>query len=113
MNNILAKNIIFLREKFGYSQTQLASYLNISPQAVSNYENAKRTIPADVLSKLAILFDVEEYDLYEDNPQQMDVFSAFAFRADEIKEEDMKAIVQFKKIVINYFNLVKELEDEH
>ncbi|WP_321425981.1 helix-turn-helix transcriptional regulator [uncultured Bacteroides sp.] len=109
---MIAENIRLLREKFGYTQTQVASYLNITSSAVNQYESKARSIPADVVSKLAILFNVEEYDLYEENPQQQSLISAFAFRADELKEEDLKSIAAFRKIITNHFHLSNALENE-
>ena len=42
-----------LREDNDISQTTIAKYLNISQRAYSHYENGERTIPTEVLCKLA------------------------------------------------------------
>lgn len=109
---MLSKNIRSLREKFGYTQAQVANYLEITASAVNQYENDARPIPAVVVSKLSLLFSVEEYDLYQDNPQQQQILSAFAFRANELVEADFKSISAFKKIVLNYFHLSEALSNE-
>jgi transcriptional regulator with XRE-family HTH domain len=109
---MLSKNIRSLREKFGYTQAQVANYLGITTSAVNQYENDARPIPTDVVSKLSLLFSVEEYDLYQENPQQQQILSAFAFRANELVEDDFKSISAFKKIVLNYFHLSEALSNE-
>lgn len=109
---MIAKNIRMLREKFNFTQAQIASYLNITPAAVNQYESGVRSVPADVVSKLAVLFNVDEYDLYEEDPQQQNLLTAFAFRADELTDEDIKSVSAFRKIVTNYFHLSNALSDE-
>ena len=104
-SNIISKNIRELRNKFGYTQAFIAEYLNITPSAVNQYENDARTIPESVVEKLAILFNVDEYELYEENPEKQLVNSSFAFRADELTAADMQQISKFKKIITNYLNM--------
>jgi len=108
-NNILSKNIRELRNKFGYTQAFIAEYLNITPAAVNQYENDARTISESVIEKLALLFNVEEYDLYEENPEKQAVLTSFAFRADELTGSDMQQISKFKKIITNYINMSEAL----
>lgn len=47
-----------LREENHLTQAQLAEKLGVSKVSVQNYENEKRTLPADVLLKLSDLFNV-------------------------------------------------------
>ena len=105
---MIQKNIRSLRNKFGYTQEQVAEYLNISTAAVTQYETGARVVPAATVSKLALLFNVEEYELYQEEPQQQLILSAFAFRASELQPDDLKSISEFKKIVLNYFHLSNE-----
>ena len=104
-SNFISKNIRELRNKFGYTQAFIAEYLNITPAAVNQYENDARSIPESVVEKLAILFNVDEYELYEENPEKQLVNSSFAFRADELTAADMQQISKFKKIITNYLNM--------
>lgn len=106
---MLSENIRELRMKFGYTQGQIAKFLGISSAAVTQYETGARVVPAATVSKLAILFNVDEFELYQEEPQQQQILSAFAFRADELLPQDLKSISEFKKIVLNYFYLSKEL----
>jgi transcriptional regulator with XRE-family HTH domain len=108
-NSIISKNIKDLRVKFGYTQAFIAEYLNLTAAAVNQYENDARTIPTSVIEKLAILFDVEEYDLYEENPEKSQLISSFAFRAGELSAQDMQSVSKFKKVILNYLNMSSAL----
>lgn len=108
---MLAENIRSLRLKLGYTQEQVAEYLGVSTAAVTQYETKARAIPATTVSKLAILFNVEEFELYQDEPKQQSLLAAFAFRATELGPKDLKSISEFKKIVLNYFHLSSELKN--
>jgi transcriptional regulator with XRE-family HTH domain len=109
---MLPKNIRALRTSLGYTQSQVADYLELTPAAVTQYETGTRPIPSDVVSKLAVLFGVDEYELYQENPQQNNILSAFAFRANQLENKDLQSIAAFKKIVLNYFHLKNTLENE-
>ena len=108
-NEIIAKNIMEMRVKYGYTQDFIAEYLGITHAAVSQYENDARTIPPDVVSMLAVLFDVEEYDLYEEHPEHRNIMTSFAFRAGDVKPSDMQTVGKFKKIIKNYINMTQAL----
>jgi len=110
-NSIISNNIKELRIKFGYTQAFIADFLNITPAAVNQYEKDTRPIPVSVVEKLALLFNVDEYDLYEENPQKQSVMTSFAFRADEMTPDDMQQINRFKKIISNYLNMSIALQN--
>lgn len=109
---MLAENIRALRIKLGYTQEQIADYLGVSTAAVTQYETGTRVIPTTTVSKLSLLFNVDEYELYQEEPQQQQLLSAFAFRADELQSKDLKSISEFKKVVLNYFHLSMALKNE-
>jgi transcriptional regulator with XRE-family HTH domain len=109
VKSIISKNIKELRVKSGYTQAFIADYLNLTAAAVNQYENDARTIPTSVIGKLAILFDVEEYDLYEENPEKRQLISSFAFRAGDISATDMQSVSKFKKVILNYINMSSAL----
>ena len=110
-NTIISKNIRELRNKFGYTQAFIAEYLNITPAAVNQYENDARTVPESVIEKLAILYNVDEYDLYEENPEKQVVLTSFAFRTEELTASDMQQINKNKKIITNYINMSEALDN--
>jgi len=111
-NDIISLNIKELREKLGLTQENIAEYLGVSREAVHNYETGKRNVPVGTINRLADLFGVDAYDLYEENPEEQKATLAFAFRANELNPEDMKSIAAFKRIVKNYLNMKKALGNE-
>lgn len=104
-NLIIGINIKALRERMGLTQEALANYLDTNRECISYYENGQRTIPTSQLSKMADLFCVDEYDFYEEDLLHRGVNVAFAFRADELKAQDLQSIGEFKKIVRNYISM--------
>lgn len=47
-----------IREENGFTQNQIAEFLNIRQNTYSQYENGKRQLPIDVLIKLAKFYKV-------------------------------------------------------
>ena len=58
MKNILSENIARFRRSKGYTQEELAGKLNLSPQAVSKWENALSMPEGTKLSEIARLFQI-------------------------------------------------------
>ena len=47
-----------IREENGFTQNQVADFLNIKQNTYSQYENEKRQLPIDVLIKLSKFYKV-------------------------------------------------------
>ena len=97
--NILARNIKRLRDASSFTQEQVASFLNITRSAYSNYESAEREIPFSVLEKLSDLYGCDMYELYSEDDQAVANLLATAFRVDSLSAEDMEQLAAFKRIV--------------
>jgi len=54
----LGKQVSLLRKESGFTQAQLADFLEISQQMIAAYEAGTRKIPASMLPKIAKLFAV-------------------------------------------------------
>ena len=52
------KGLLEIRKKRGYSQLKVAFALNISREALSYYENGKRSPDVDMLLRMSEYFDV-------------------------------------------------------
>ncbi len=101
-----ASNISNLRKRFGFSQEQVAAYLEMPNHTmISYYETGKREIPLEVLEKLADLYRVDLYDLMEEDALSQSVNMAFAFRAEDVEASDLTALAQFNKLVKNYVKI--------
>lgn len=94
-----------LREKYGYTQEKVSSFLGIKREMISHYENDGRDVPLEVLEKLSDLFGVELDVFFVDNVEEALAEVVFAFRKDEIITEDMENISEFGKIVKNYLKI--------
>ena len=55
---MLGEQIASLRRKKGFSQTELARRLHISPSAVGMYEQGRRVPTLDIIIAMARLFEV-------------------------------------------------------
>lgn len=108
----IGKNLKALREKMELTQGQTAEFLSINREEISYYENGKRSMPSNLLSKLANLYGVDEYDFFEDDMDLATVNLALAFRAKSLKVADLEQIAKFKKIVRNYLRMKSLLENE-
>ena len=109
----IGANIKALRERYDFTQTEVANYLGIKDRVtISYYENGERKIPLDHLNKIADLFGVNLEILFETEPIEQKINKIFAFRKDELKETDFNAIANFHRIVKNYIKLLR-LEQKH
>lgn len=52
------KGLVLVRKKRGYNQLKVAMDLNISREALSYYENGKRSPDIDMLRRLSAYFNV-------------------------------------------------------
>ena len=100
------------REKNNFSQEAVASFLGIKRELLSYYENDSREPSVEVLEKLADLYGAELADFFETDKDHINTNVAFAFRASNVDENDMKELAQFRKVVKNYLKIV-ELENKN
>lgn len=112
-NKIIGSNIKAFREKLGLTQEKIADYLEVTREMISHYEQGIRNIPTSVITKLANLFGVDEYDLFEPDAEQSSANVALAFRIDDFNEEDLIGVAKFRKIVTNYLGMKRLLLDEN
>lgn len=103
--NILGGNLKKIREKAGFTQSQIADYIKIGRSAYSNYEAGLREVPIDVLERVAKLFGCEPSVLFEENIQTDDIMFATAFRISNLSPADMEEIGSFKDIVLSYLKM--------
>lgn len=96
-----------LREKFGYSQDAVASFLGVKREMISYYETGAREIPLDIIERLADLFGVDLEIFFSDNIEEAITELAFAFRADDLNEKDLESIAAFRKVIKNYQRITK------
>ena len=94
----MCKKLKELRDKNGYTQEQVANYLNVDQSMIAKIENGTRNIGVSELSKLASLYGCELGVLLgegECNPLSL------AYRATNVQKEDLEAIAAIKKVALN------------
>lgn len=94
-----------LREKYGYTQEKVAEYLGIKREMISFYENEGREITLEILEKLSDLFGVELDVFFIDNVDEALAEVVFAYRKDDLDNNDMENMAAFGKIVKNYLKI--------
>jgi transcriptional regulator with XRE-family HTH domain len=105
--DFIGRNIKCLREANGFTQQNIADYLEIKRSAYSNYETDAREIPFKYLEKLATLFGCDLDVLLSENEEDLKGMLICAFRADTLDNKDLKAIAEFKDFVLNYLKISK------
>lgn len=108
LDKIIGKNLLYLREHFGYNQGEIGRFLGISQPAYCKYEEGNTTVPPEALEKLAELYYVEEYDLMQDDKSSLQPSLVYAYRKQD-GETDFKAIAKFHRIVKNYTLMSNEI----
>jgi transcriptional regulator with XRE-family HTH domain len=96
------------REKLGLNQAQIANFLGVDQSYISKCEKGERQFNVDLLEKLANLFGCEITDLIAVD-SSVETLN-FAFRADEIDNDDLTAISDINRIALNIREMKKLLE---
>lgn len=78
MINGLPERLRDLREKFTYSQKDVANLLDVSPSLISGYETGERTPSVEVLLQLANLYKCSTDYLLGRNTDQLRVSLSLA-----------------------------------
>ena len=107
---MVGRNLKLLREANGFTQSQMASFLEINRSTYANYEAGERETPLSVLEKAADLLRVDLAVLFEEDENEVKSMLVSAFRADNLAIDDMKEIASFKNLVKNYLKINRLLE---
>lgn len=114
-----------LREKYNFTQEQLAEKLNISKSALWNYENNKREIPLNLIVPLGSLFGADilrEFSLDESGQQVSNISNIDMENKIKILElennylkntvSNLEQMIELQKQLINnYENAIKSLDN--
>ncbi|NYB72852.1 helix-turn-helix transcriptional regulator [Sedimentibacter hydroxybenzoicus DSM 7310] len=95
----VGKNIKTLREQSGFTQSNLAKYLNVDQSLISKIEKNERSITSDMLDKLSALFGVATDSLNKESILENQI--SIALRASEINEGDLETIGAINRIALN------------
>ncbi len=112
MDKIIGKNLKACRELNKFTQDQVANFLGINRSAYSNYELGDRETPMDVLERCADLYGSELALFFEEDNSAMQEMLTCAFRVDDLSNEDMVQMANFKSIVKSYLKINTLLQNE-
>ena len=77
LDQIICKNLINYREYIGYSQQEIAQYLDIDQSEYIRYESENVEVPMQVIEKLAMLYNVNEYDTMKENTNPSEIIPKY------------------------------------
>jgi transcriptional regulator with XRE-family HTH domain len=104
-NNVIGSNIKKIRERLGYTQDDLANYLNVPRPTISYIETGERECNFDHLENLSVLFNMDLADILEEDENAQTLNCAFAFRTNELSPTDLHSIADFQLVVKNYMKM--------
>lgn len=97
-----------MREKAGLRQGQIADYLGVTQTFISKVESGERNLTVDQLENVVNLYG---YSLESFANMKQDVHPIqFAFRAQDVSQEDLHIIADIGRIAINIRFMAKTLE---
>lgn len=100
-----------MREKAGLRQEQIANYLGVTQTFISKVETGERNLTVDQLESVVNLYgySLAAFADMEQDPHPIQ----FAFRAQNISQEDLRAIADIGKIAINSRFMAELLEESN
>ena len=99
MTNIIGKNVKALRESIGFTQANIATFLNVDQSKISKVENGEEILSIDRLEKLSCLFGVTVEEIEKDIIKEPSLLTKY--KANELIIENMEAFSAINKIAMN------------
>ena len=99
ISKIVGENIRLLRDNAGFTQSNLAAFMNVDQSMISKIEKGERNISSEMLEKIAALFGVTVEQL-ECQPVATSKLS-FAFRGSDFSASEMEAMAAVNRIALN------------
>ena len=109
--NLIGKNAKLAREENGFSQTNVAKFLNVDQSFISKFEKGERSIQSDLLERLANLYGYNLSDLI-DNTNNMKQRIKAAYRSNWLSADDLETIYCIKRIGLNLFFMTELLDGD-
>ena len=103
-NEIVGRNLKYLRCLNDFTQEMTADALGIARSTYDNYENGRREAPISVLERASDLFGCEFEQLFSQEIQRQGVLVC-TFRQDGLTASDLNAIADFKALAKQYMKL--------
>ncbi|MBR0420501.1 MAG: helix-turn-helix transcriptional regulator [Erysipelotrichaceae bacterium] len=98
-----------MREEAGLRQGQIADYLGVTQTFISKVESGERNLTVDQLESIVNLYG---YSLAAFADMEKETHPIrFAFRAQDVSQDDLHVIAEIGKIAINSRFMAKFLEE--
>lgn len=107
---MIGKRFSELRNKSGFTQSQLAEYLDVDQSYISKCEKNERQFSSDILEKAAELFGCTMDYFVSESCEFVEM--PIALRAKSITAEDLNTIAAMNKIALNLRFMESLLEEE-
>lgn len=97
-----------MREKAGLRQGQIADYLGVTQTFISKVETGERNLTVDQLENIVNIYgySLDSFTSMEEDAHPIQ----FAFRAQDVSQDDLSVIADIGKIAINSRFMAKILE---
>ena len=105
----IGKRLRTVRESTGFTQEQVAKYLDIKREIISYIETGARPVSTLMLRKLADLYGYKFSYFVDESMKEEGPQVSMAFRVSDLSDSDLPIIAQVKKIALNLDSLYKLL----
>ena len=110
-NKAIGKCLQSVRETTGFTQEQVAKYLDTKREIISYIETGARPVNTLMLRKLADLYGYKFSYFVDESVREGSPQVSMAFRVSDLSDSDLPIIAQVKKIALNLdslYNLLGE-----
>jgi len=105
----IGKRLRTVRESTGFTQEQVAKYLDVKREIISYIETGARPVSTLMLRKLADLYGYKFSYFVDESVKEEGPQVSMAFRVSDLSDSDLPIIAQVKKIALNLDSLYKLL----
>lgn len=105
----IGKRLRTVRESTGFTQEQVAKYLDVKREIISYIETGARPVSTLMLRKLADLYGYKFSYFVDESVKEEGPQVSMAFRVSDLSDSDLPIIAKVKKIALNLDSLYKLL----
>ncbi|HUS89794.1 MAG TPA: helix-turn-helix transcriptional regulator [Desulfosporosinus sp.] len=105
----IGKRLRTVRESTGFTQEQVAKYLEVKREIISYIETGARPVSTLMLRKLADLYGYKFSYFVDESVKEEGPQVSMAFRVSDLSDSDLPIIAQVKKVALNLDSLYKLL----
>ena len=105
----IGKRLRTVRESTGFTQEQVAKYLEVKREIISYIETGARPVSTLMLRKLADLYGYKFSYIVDESVKEEGPQVSMAFRVSDLSDSDLPIIAQVKKVALNLDSLYKLL----